>query len=177
MKDALLAALLALLLAGPLHANELAPWKGGATPPLVLKDAAGMAHDLAQYRGKVVLVNFWATWCEPCRAEMPSMQRLRERLAGRPFAVLAVNYMESDEKVSAFLASERIELTAPMDKDGASAKRWKVKILPASFVVDARGRIRYSLTGEANWDDPGFASAIERLFEPDPKSTRADAAR
>ena len=173
MKAPFTAALLALALAGPLHAGELVPWKGGATPPLLLKDPSGAAHELSAYHGKVVLVNFWATWCEPCRAEMPSMQRLRQRFAGRPFAVLAVNFMESDEKVTAYLQSEKIDLPALMDNDGASAKRWKVRILPASFVVDARGRIRYALTGEANWDAPEFVSAIERLFEREASPTRA----
>src|SRR5436853_5476864 len=84
-------------------AAELKPWTGGKTPPLVLKDLNGATIDLASYRGKVVLLNFWATWCEPCREEMPSMQELKRKLAGRPFEVLAVNFAESENKVSDFL--------------------------------------------------------------------------
>ena len=60
-------------------------------------------HDLARYRGKVVLVNFWATWCEPCRDEMPSIQKLRDKLASQPFAVLAVNLDEPESRITAFL--------------------------------------------------------------------------
>jgi len=70
--------------------GELKLWRGGATPPLVLHDLKGKEHRLTDYRGKVVVLNFWATWCGPCREEMPSMQRLKDKLAGKPFAILAV---------------------------------------------------------------------------------------
>src|SRR5262245_4339970 len=85
------------------QAQTLKPWTGGATPALALRDLEGRQHRLSDYRGKVVLVNFWATWCEPCREEMPSMQRLRASLAGRPFEVLAINLAESESKVRRFL--------------------------------------------------------------------------
>src|SRR5467141_2437482 len=77
------------------HAQALRPWSGGSAPPLELQDLDGAAHRLADYRGKTVLVNFWATWCAPCREEMPSIERLRRTLDGKPFAVLAVNVGES----------------------------------------------------------------------------------
>src|SRR4051812_14454750 len=89
--------------ARPASAAELKPWTGGATPELILRDLSGATVNLADYRGKVVLLNFWATWCEPCRAEMPSMQELKRKLAGRPFEILAVNLAESDAKVSDFV--------------------------------------------------------------------------
>ena len=173
MRDAfaaMSATLLRLILCGVLlgaaaaHAGELKPWTGGAAPPLALRDPAGNAHDLAAYRGKVVLVNFWATWCAPCREEMPSMQALRDRLAGRPFEVLTVNLMESEEKIAAFRESELIELPVLMDRDGAAAKRWKVRMLPISFVIDRSGAIRYQLVGQANWTGPDIAPTIERLI-------------
>ena len=75
-------------------AQELKPWSGGVTPPLALLDLEGRPHRLEDYRGKVVLINFWATWCEPCLEEMPSMNRLRASLAGRSFEVLAINLAE-----------------------------------------------------------------------------------
>jgi thiol-disulfide isomerase/thioredoxin len=85
-------ALTGLLVAA--HAAELKPWTGGPPPPLTLKDLEGKTHRLADYKGKVVLINFWATWCAPCVQEMPSIQRLKDKLAGRPFVVLAVNLDE-----------------------------------------------------------------------------------
>src|SRR5207302_1058469 len=89
-------ALAALLAAAAFVASaaELKPWDGGATPPLALEDMKGQTHELGKYKGKVVLVNFWATWCEPCRAEMPSIDRLRSWLKGKPFEVLAVHMPE-----------------------------------------------------------------------------------
>src|SRR5687768_187253 len=87
----LLAGLLCTFNAFSAMAPALAPWSGDPAPALVLKDTQGVTHDLTRYRGKVVLINFWATWCIPCREEMPSMQRLRDRLSGKPFVVLAVN--------------------------------------------------------------------------------------
>jgi thiol-disulfide isomerase/thioredoxin len=175
---ALLLALCGLMLGAlTAHGGELKPWTGGATPALVLKDPAGKAHDLAAYRGKVVLVNFWATWCAPCRDEMPSMQALRERLAGKGLEVLAVNVMESEEKIAEFRESELIDLPVLMDRDGATAKRWKVQMLPRSFVVDRQGAIRYQLVGVVNWTGPGVAPVIERLLGAGANSQSASAAR
>jgi peroxiredoxin len=163
--------------AGAAHGGELKPWTGGPTPPLALQDPSGKAHDLAAYRGKVVVVNFWATWCPPCIVEMPSMQALRERLAGRGFEVLAVNVMDSEEKIAAFREAELIDLPVLMDRDGAVAKRWKVRMLPRSFVIDRQGVIRYQLVGDANWTGPEVAPLIERLISAGAKSQSASAAR
>ncbi len=175
---ALLLALCGLLLtAGAARGGELKTWSGGAAPSLSLRDPAGKMHDLAAYRGKVVLLNFWATWCAPCREEMPSMQALRQRLEGKPFEVLAVNLMESEEKIAAFREAELIDLPVLMDRDGAAAKRWKVRMLPISFVIDRRGAIRYQLVGEATWTRPDISSAIERLIGADVKNQSASIAR
>ena len=163
--------------AGTAHCGELKPWTGGATPSLSLSDETGRTHDLAAYRGKVVLVNFWATWCVPCREEMPSMQALRQRLDGKPFEVLAVNLMESEEKIAAFREAELVDLPVLMDRDGAAAKRWKVRMLPISFVIDRRGTIRYQLVGEANWTGRDITSAIERLIGADTQNQAASRAR
>jgi thiol-disulfide isomerase/thioredoxin len=175
---ALLLALCGLMLgAGAAQGGELKPWTGGATPPLALKDPAGKAHNLAAYRGKVVLVNFWATWCAPCREELPSMQALRGRFAGNGFEVLTVNLMESEETIAAFRESELIDLPVLMDQDGAVARRWKVRMLPKSFVIDRQGAIRYQLLGAANWIGPDVAPVIERLIGTGEKNQSASDAR
>src|SRR5260370_37673494 len=87
----LLAGALVLACSVAASAQALKPWSGGATPALELTGLDGAVHRLADYRGKTVLVNFWATWCEPCRAEMPSIEPLRGAMEGKPFTVLAVN--------------------------------------------------------------------------------------
>ena len=146
---------------------NFSPWKGGATPPLVLKDGKGREHDLASYRGKLVLVNFWATWCEPCREEMPSLEELQERYKGRPLAVLTVNMEESDAKVARFLESTLLQgdsLTVLYDRFGLVAKAWKARLLPVTFLVAADGRIRASLLGSADWRSPEVIAQIDSLL-------------
>jgi peroxiredoxin len=161
--------LLGLLLAAALShagAQELRPWKGGATPPLALQDLEGRRHQLAEYRGKVVLVNFWATWCEPCREEMPSMNRLRAALAGRSFEVLAINLGESETRIRRFMEQVPLDFAVLLDRDTSAAKTWKARILPASFLVGADGRIRYSVLGEIDWSAERVRNAILELLPP-----------
>jgi thiol-disulfide isomerase/thioredoxin len=143
----------------------LQPFKGNpAPPPLKLFDLDGRAQDLAQLRGRVVLVNFWASWCPPCVREMPSMQRLKEKLAGKPFAILAVNMAESDESVHAFLSKMKMDFPVLMDRDGAVLKSWKVFVFPTSFVLDAEGRIRLGVFGEVEWDSPEVIAKVVELL-------------
>jgi thiol-disulfide isomerase/thioredoxin len=147
-------------------AGELKPWTGGKTPVLVLKDLQGTTHDLANYRGKVVLVNFWATWCEPCRDEMPSMQQLKRKLAGRPFEVLAVNLAESEHKVNDFLRRFPLDFTIVLDRNSEARRDWKVRVLPTSFVIAPDGSIRHSVIGELDWADEFATLGLVRLVPP-----------
>ena len=124
----------------------------------------GLKHRLADYRGKVVLVNFWATWCEPCRDEMPSMQRLKNRLSGKPFVVLAVNVGEGEARIGEFLQKLPLDFTFLRDHSSAVMKAWRVKVLPASFVLGPDSRIRYSQIGELNWDDEKVVAMLSRLM-------------
>jgi thiol-disulfide isomerase/thioredoxin len=157
--------LAALAFAAAAGAAELKPWTGGATPPLVLQDLHGRTHRLADYRGKVVLVNFWATWCEPCRDEMPSIERLRQSLAGKPFEVLAVNIGEPLGRIERFL--EKMPLGFPMllDRDTGAAKAWKARVVPATFLVGPDGRIRYVHYGELDWSSEPVRKRVAELLE------------
>lgn len=148
-------------------AQELRPY-AGATPPLRLKDLAGQVHDLADYRGQVVMVQFWATYCAPCVKEMPSMQRLAARLAGRPFRILAVNMGESEAEVRAFLKKVNVDFTILMDPDGQAIAAWKVFVAPSTFIVDPQGRIRYTLQGGAEWDAPQYVEKLNALMTGQP---------
>jgi thiol-disulfide isomerase/thioredoxin len=158
----LLAGLLSIACVASAIGAELKPWTGGATPALVLRDPAGREHRLADYRGKVVLVNWWATWCEPCRAEMPSFDRLQQRMNGK-LVVLAVNYGEGEARINDFLARFPAALTVLMDRDGTVAKSWKARVLPTTFVIDPAGRVRYTAVGEIDADAPAFEQALRKL--------------
>jgi thiol-disulfide isomerase/thioredoxin len=147
----------------------LQPYRGDPLPPpLQLLDLDGHAHDLAQLRGRVVLVNFWASWCPPCVREMPSMQRLKEKLAGRPFTILAVNMAEQDKDVRVFLKRVSVDFPVLMDRDGAVLKQWKVFVFPTSVVLDTEGRIRLGVFGEVEWDSPEVMDKVAGLLPATP---------
>ena len=159
-----LALLLFVALAFPASAQPLKQWKGGATPALELQDVDGKLHRLADYRGKVVLLNFWATWCAPCREEMPSMQALGESLEGRPFAVLAVNVGEGERAARDF--GEKMALRFPilLDREMTTTRAWSARVLPASYVIGPDGKVAYSYLGAINWNAPQVKTALERLM-------------
>ena len=165
-----LGAALLLLLAGAAVAADLKPWAGGPPPALALKDLDGATHRLADYRGKVVLLNFWATWCGPCRDEMPSIQELKDKLAGKPFVVLAVNLDEPESRIRRFLSQMKVKLDFPilLDPEREVARTWNARILPASYVIGADGKIRYSLVGELDWGHELVVSRISELLPPKP---------
>lgn len=146
------------------QAQELKPWKGGPTPPLALNDLNGKPVKLENYRGKVVMVQFWATWCPPCLKEIPSMMRLQAKLAGQPFIILAVNMGETEKEVKDFLAKVNADFAILMDSDGKALGAWKVFVAPSTFLVDSKGNIRYTLQGGAEWDAPEYVTKISELM-------------
>ena len=120
-----------LLLAGDAHADSarFLPWKEPTAPPLALNDLFGRPHTLADYRGRVVLLNFWATWCAPCREEMTSMRALQTRLAGRPFVILLVNYGEARARISEFVKRESLAFPILLDPNQEAPRAWRVRVL------------------------------------------------
>lgn len=155
--------LLAALVA-PAQALELKPWSGGATPRLELSDLDGKTHRLADYRGRAVLVNFWATWCAPCREEMPSFERLRASLDGRA-VVLAVNLAEPESRIRRFFDTVPVRFAVLLDRDGATAKAWQARVLPATYIVGPDGAIRYRHLGELDWSSPEVRELILKLLK------------
>ena len=145
-------------------AQGLRPSPPVAAPVLALPGADGRVHRLADYRGKVVLVNFWASWCRPCREEMPSMERLRRSLWGEPFAILAVNVGESARTVRRFADTLRLGSVLLLDRDGDAARAWGARALPTSFIVGPDGKVRYSYVGAFDWSAPGVRRSITGLM-------------
>ena len=155
-------ALLLLLAVLPAQAQELKPWAGVITPALELADLEGKPHRLADYRGRVVLVNFWATWCVPCREEMPSIERLRASLQGRPFTVLAVNLAEPESRIRKFLEAVPVSFPVLLDRNAQTAKAWQARVLPATFIVGPDGVVRYQYYGELDWSRSEVRETILR---------------
>jgi peroxiredoxin len=157
--------LVALALGGAASAQPLGSAAGDTAPPLELADLRGKVHRLADYRGKVVVVNFWATWCVPCREEMPSFERLRASLEGKRFAVLAVNLAEPETHIQRFLDSVPVGFPVLLDRDARAAKAWQARLLPATYVVGPDGAVRYRQIGELDWSRPDVREAILALLQ------------
>lgn len=153
--------------AEPLPAPMLTPVPDKpAVKDFTLTDVNGKRHRLSDYRGKIVLVNFWATWCPPCRREIPSMQRLWQQLKGNDFVMLAVDVAEDDDTVFGFSFAMGTEITFPvlLDRDASVSESWPVIGLPTSFVVDRDGRLVYRAVGGREWDDPKLVARIRALL-------------
>lgn len=163
------------LVAGPAHAQTASPALShsltGITPrvdatPVRLMDMDGKVHDLAGYKGKVVLVNFWATWCPPCRREMPSLERLQQKLGTKGFVVLAVNVGETEDVIFPFLGMLETPPTFPilLDLDSKTLKQWPIKGLPTTFLIDRSGRVSHRAIGGREFDHPDVVKTIEALI-------------
>lgn len=160
--------LLALLLAtGLAQAKDLRPYEGKALPDFTLSDMQGKSHTLSDYKGKVVMLNFWATYCGPCIKEMPSMQRLKEKMAGKPFVILAVNMAEEPADVEAFLSKHKIKIDFPLllDPEGEVVEQWMISAVPTTFILDPAGKIRYALYGGLEWDSDEVIRTLNGLLK------------
>lgn len=147
-------------------AADLQTYTADPSPPaLVLNDLRGNQHTLGDYRGKVVMVNFWASWCHPCLQEIPEMLKLAQLLADRPFVMLAVNVGEERRKLPGFVNKMDERMVILMDPDSQAFERWKGIGLPSTFILDTEGRIRYEAYGPVNWDAPYVVTMFEELME------------
>jgi cytochrome c biogenesis protein CcmG, thiol:disulfide interchange protein DsbE len=128
--------------------------------------ATGRPASLADYRGQVVLLNVWATWCEPCRVEMPSLERLHRRHGGSNFRVAAVSVDEQGpEVVAAFTSNLGLSFDILQDRSGAIQRTYQTTGVPESFVIDRDGVIIKKVIGPAEWDGPVNETLIRRLID------------
>lgn len=145
--------------------TKLKPYNGNIRgPALELVDLQGKQHRLKDYRGQVVLVQFWATYCTPCRKEMPSMNRLQAKLVGKPFKILAVDMAEERADVQTFVNEVKPEFTILLDKDGSAIQEWKVFAAPATFIIGPDGEIKYTLYGGVEWDSEEIVNTLIHMM-------------
>jgi thiol-disulfide isomerase/thioredoxin len=160
---------------GMVHAADLPPLTHSLTPvqssqklpPLRLKNMDDEIVDIAELRGKVVVVNFWATWCPPCRREMGSLERLNLATADKGVVVLAVNIGEDVDTVFSFLGTVDPSPSFPIlfDTDSGSMDDWKVMGLPTTYIIDPSGTIGYRAVGGREFDHPELVKRVVALTE------------
>ncbi len=138
-----------------------------AAPDFTLEDMDEVKHHFRDLRGKVVLLNFWATWCPPCRREMPSMERLYQKLSGENFTVIAVNQMEDGDHVFAYIGQLEVDptFTILFDKDSTVSNSYRVNGLPTTYLIDKQGNIRYRAIGGREFDHAEVEKQIMQLIE------------
>jgi len=152
--------------AGQAAEAVLRPWPAAQpTPALKLAGLDGQPWDLAQLRGKVVVVNFWASWCGPCVAELPVLGGLAQRPAWHgKVAVVGVNYKESLDAIRDFTGARSIPYPILRDRSGDMFKAWTAGVMPTTILVDRQGRARWRSVGEIGAADTGLQRSIEALL-------------
>ena len=143
-----------------------------ATRPveIQLKDVNGNTVRISDYRGKVVFLNFWATWCAACVVEMPSMEKLHLILKDKNFVMVAINMQESDARVKAFIEKLKLSFTTLLDMNGEVAGGFAVNALPTTYILDKAGRIVGAAIGPRDWDSRASMALFEHLINMDDDS-------
>ncbi len=132
-------------------------------PDFTLQDLDGGRFSLAAQRGRWVFVHFWASWCGPCRREIPAIQRLVEKMQGEPLAMAMVNTAEDEDTVFDFLGVLAPDIVPLLDRDGQVTEQWQPRGLPSTYLVDPQGMIRYRVIGGQPWDEPPYIDFLKAL--------------
>ena len=133
-------------------------------PAMQLKNLKGESRSLEDYRGKVVLVNFWASWCGPCITEIPSLRDLYAKMAGEDFEILAVNVKEGPFKVHKFSGLVAMPFPILLDPEGKVFDSWGAVVLPTSFLMDSEGHLRRKVVGPLDWASDEVVAEIRALL-------------
>jgi thiol-disulfide isomerase/thioredoxin len=132
---------------------------------MALDTVSGNSINLGDYRGKVVLINFWATWCPPCVEEIPSLGRLQEEFSKDELVVLSVDVGEPVERVREFLQKVPAAYPVMLDPQGKTVSAWNLRAFPTTFVIDAEGRISLSYFGGLDWDAPDIVEQLRVMVK------------
>jgi peroxiredoxin len=143
------------------------PKTPAAAPNFELKDPAGKPLSLKDFRGKVVFLNFWATWCPPCIEEMPAMEKLHQELEKDGLVMLAVNFQEGPERVKEFFTQHNLTFTPLLDRDGKVTEQYQAWGLPVSVVINKRGQIAARATGSKDWHSDEARQFFKKLLADD----------
>ena len=132
-------------------------------PGFTLGNMDGEMFSLSQFRGKPVIVNFWATWCPPCREELPAMNRAWAKIKDQGIVMIAVNVGEDEDTIFRFTGDYPIDFLLLLDRTGDTINRWPIRGLPTTFVVDPNGRLHYRAIGARQWDSEQLLEQVRAL--------------
>lgn len=166
---ALLLVLLPLLIASnSVNAKDpfgLRVYETGNAPNFKLNNTDGEAFELDSTRGQWVFLHFWASWCGPCREEMPTIQKLFEKVDSEKLKIVMINTAEDEDTIFTFLAGISVEVDTLMDTDGEVTEVWKPRGLPTTFLIDPQGKVRYQAIGGREWDKPLYVNFVKELID------------
>jgi peroxiredoxin len=145
--------------------SSLKPWARGPLPLFTLKSLAGEPSDLAQVRAGPVLVHFFATWCEACRAELAALRQLHDRLHDGSVTIIGVDTGEVDIRVRRFFAGQSLPFLILLDGEAAVSKAWQVSVLPTTFLFDKNLTPRLVAEGDIDWAQPEVEETVMRLSQ------------
>jgi peroxiredoxin len=134
-------------------------------PEFTLQDTNGETHRLSDYRGRPVIINFWATWCPPCREELPSMNRAWHLIEDEDIAMLAINMGEDEDTIFLFSADYPTDFPILLDKNGEVIEQWPVKGLPTTYVIAPDGTFAFRAIGSREWDARELLDSVRALAE------------
>ena len=161
---------LTLCIVETVHANEIKVPFGirnydiGTAQNFTLNDTDGEKFELKNSKGHWVFLHFWASWCGPCREEMPAVQKLADSLQNESFQIVMINTAEDEDTIFEFLASIDVELNSLMDVDGLVTEVWKPRGLPTTFLINPEGEVKYQAIGGREWGKDKYIQFIRRLI-------------
>ena len=141
-----------------------------------LKDINGRYVSLSDFKGKIVFLNFWTTWCPTCRIEMPSMEKLHQEFKDRDFAMVTINLQESASQVKAFFEKYKLTFTALLDSSGDVGVNFGITAIPTTYILDKTGRIIGRITGPREWDSKASIALFKKLINNDSMAAASEAA-
>ena len=146
--------------------DRLKSYRGSLEPqPFKLADINGKHYQETDFKGKISVINFWATWCPPCVEEIPSLNRLRKRMQGKPFQLISINYGESAERIREFMKKVAVDFPVLLDPEGKTAGQWKVVAFPSTFIIGPDGKLRYGVNAAIHWDTDEVIQQLELLLK------------
>jgi len=137
----------------------------GMAPNFTLQDADGETFELAKAKGSWIFLHFWASWCGPCKKEMPTIQKLADAMQGEKFKIIMVNTAEDEDTVFEFLSTIDVEVNTLMDVDGLVTEIWKPRGLPTTFLINPEGEVKYQAIGGREWGEPVYVDFIKLLLK------------